>query len=414
MTPTSWADHAIFWHVYPLGFTGAPMRPASDADRALTHRLRHLESWLDYAVELGCNALLLGPIFASTSHGYDTLDHYTIDPRLGDDGDFDSLVASARARGVQIVLDGVFNHVGAEHPAFRQALRDGPGSHDHGLFRWRGDGAASGFEGHDTLPELDHTNPAVVDWVADVMLHWLRRGIAGWRLDAAYAVDPAFWARVADRVHAEFPAAWLLGEVIHGDYPRFVTEGRLDSVTQYELWKATWSSLKDGNFFELAHALERHDEFLTTFVPQTFVGNHDVDRLASVLDPGLAALAVVALFTVGGVPSVYYGDEQGFTGVKGTGFSTDDQIRPPFPATPIELSRLGEPVLRLHQELIALRRRHPWLVRARVEQVALANREFSYDAVGGDGERLRVTLALDPSPRAEVRSGDTVEFRTGH
>lgn len=404
-----WTDHAIFWHVYPLGFTGAPVRPHDD-ERVLTHRLRHLESWLDYAVELGSNALLLGPLFTATSHGYDTLDHFSIDPRLGDDADFDALVAAARARGVQIVLDGVFNHVGDQHPRVASAVAEGPHSPDGALFRWDGDQMA-GFEGHGTLPELNHDNPAVADFVVDVMTHWLRRGIAGWRLDAAYTVPTGFWATVVDRVRAEFPDAWFLGEVIHGDYPSYVQQGHLDSVTQYELWKATWSSLKDGNFFELAHAFERHNEFLEVFVPQTFVGNHDVDRLCSVVGPDLAALAVVTLFTTGGIPSVYYGDEQGFTGTKQTGFSTDDDLRPMFPATPADLSPLGAPLLRLHQDLIGLRRRHPWLVSARTEQVALANRTFTYEAVGRGGERLRVELGLDPTPRARVTSGGSEEFR---
>lgn len=405
-----WTDHAILWQVYPLGFTGAPVRPAGDNERALTHRLRHLEGWLDYAVELGTNVLLLGPIFASTSHGYDTVDHYAIDPRLGDDADFDALVAAARARGVQVVLDGVFNHVGDQHPAFRLAMERGPGSHEHDLFRWSGD-HPYGFEGHATLPTLDHDNPDVVAWIADVMVHWLRRGIAGWRLDAAYAVPTRFWAAVVDRVKAEFADAWFLGEVIHGDYPAFVQDGHLDSVTQYELWKATWSSLKDGNFYELAWAQDRHNEFLDVFTPQTFVGNHDVDRLCSVLGPDLAKLAVVTLFTTGGVPSVYYGDEQGYTGAKRSGFSTDDDLRPVFPATPEQLSTLGAPMLRLHQDLIGMRRRHPWLVHARTEKVALDNRAFTYDAVGRQGQRLRVELALDPTPRARITEDGAEVFR---
>ncbi len=115
-----WAEHAIWWHVYPLGFTGAE-RAALPPGEPARHRLRHLASWLDYAVDLGCNGLLLGPIFAAETHGYDTVDHFRIDPRLGDDEDFDALVAAARARGVRVALDGVFNHVGRRFPAFAAA-----------------------------------------------------------------------------------------------------------------------------------------------------------------------------------------------------------------------------------------------------------------------------------------------------
>ena len=408
----SWTDHAVFWHVYPLGFTGAPVRPLP-GERALTHRLRHLVTWLPYAVDLGTNALLLGPIFDSVSHGYDTTDHLAIDPRLGDDADFDALVDEARGRGVSIVLDGVFNHVSDKHPVFQAALTAGPDSPEAALFHIDFSGAAPTwrcFEGHQNLPELNHENPAVADWVVDVMTHWLRRGAAGWRLDAAYAVDPTFWTAVTARVRAEFPDAWFVGEVIHGDYPGYVAASGLDSITQYELWKACWSSLKDGNFFELAHALTRHNAMLETFVPQTFVGNHDTDRLASLVDGPAAALAVVLLFTVGGVPSVYYGDEQAFDGIKGTGWGTDDAIRPMYPASPADLHPAGAWMHDLHAGLIGLRRRHPWLREATTEAVETANRRFVYDAVGRRGERLRVELDLDPTPRAVVTAADAVEF----
>ena len=407
----SWTDHALFWHVYPLGFTGAPIR---EGDHSPAHRLGHLQAWLPYAVELGTNGLLLGPIFASATHGYDTLDHYRIDPRLGDDADFDALVADARARGVRIVLDGVFNHVGEHHPAFQQALAQGPHSHDAGLFRidWSsGTPRAQVFEGHGGLPVLNHDNPAVVDWVADVMLHWMRRGVDGWRLDAAYAVRPEFWREVVARVRAEFPEAWIVGEVIHGDYAGYVAASGIDSVTQYELWKATWSGLADANFFELAHALERHNGFLDTFTPQTFVGNHDVNRIATVVGDDLAALATVVLLTTGGVPSIYYGDEQGYRGAKRDGWGGDDEVRPLFPADPSELSGFGARAHHVHQELIGLRRRHPWLQHARTEKVSLTNRAFAYDAVGRHGQRLRVSLSLDPTPRASVSGeGDHWEF----
>ena len=150
-------------------------------------------------------------------------------------------------------------------------------------------GSASGrarfhtFEGHDGLITLNHGNPDVVDYVVDVMTHWLRRGADGWRLDAAYAVPDQFWAEVLPRFAAVHPDAWFVGEVIHGDYAGTVAASRFDSVTQYELWKAIWSSLNDGNFHELDHALKRHDEFLDAFAPLTFIGNHDVTRIASQL-----------------------------------------------------------------------------------------------------------------------------------
>jgi len=209
-------EHAIWWQVYPLGAVGAPIR----GDHGLpAHRLTMLEGWLDYLVELGCNGLLLGPVFESVSHGYDTLDHFRIDPRLGDDADFDRLVAEARSRGINVMLDGVFNHVAREHPMVTQRPD---------MIRQDG-GRPKGWEGHDSLVELDHDNPAVLDLVSDAMTHWLHRGIAGWRLDVAYAVPTRFWRDAAARVRAEFPGAVLLGEVIHGDYTGFISESSVDS-----------------------------------------------------------------------------------------------------------------------------------------------------------------------------------------
>ncbi|MGY1857651.1 alpha-amylase family protein [Modestobacter sp. SYSU DS0290] len=396
-----WVQDAVWWHVYPLGFVGAERERRDDVVR---HRLPQLVDWLDYAVELGVNGLALGPVFASGTHGYDTEDHRRIDPRLGDDADFDALVAACSDRGIRVLLDGVFNHVGRGHPAFRAVLEQGPDAPTAGMFRLRwpdGPGAEpeyDTFEGHGQLVALDHAAPAVADLVTDAMTHWLDRGADGWRLDAAYAVPPSFWAGVLPRVRERHPGAWFVGEVIHGDYAGIVRESGLDSVTQYELWKAIWSSLNDGNLHELAHALGRHDEFLRSFVPLTFVGNHDVTRIASRLtDPRHLAHALVVLFTVGGTPSVYAGDEQAFTGVKEDRAGGDDAVRPAFPAGPDELAPFGEPTFHLHQELIGLRRRHRWLHAARTEVLHRDNTQLSYVS-SGDGERLVVVLNLADTP----------------
>ena len=403
-----WIDHTIWWHVYPLGFAGAPIRPTPE-ERALSPRLDRLLPWLDYLIELGANGLALGPIFQSESHGYDTLDFYRIDSRLGDDATFDHLARACQERGIHLMLDGVFNHVGTGHPLFQAALA-GNDLDAEAMFRIHRTEAGvhyDDFEGHQALPALNHDSPAVADRVADVMCHWLRRGASAWRLDAAYAVKPEFWARVLPRVRAEFPDVWIVGEVIHGDYPDIVRRSGMDSVTQYELWKAAWSSLLDGNFFELDWCLKRHNNFLASFVPMTFIGNHDVTRIASRIGNDKAALAATILFTVGGIPSIYYGDEQAFRGVKTDREGGDDEVRPAFPDTPSALSPLGEPMRRIHHDLIGLRRHNPWLVNATTTPVHLENRTFAYDAIGREeGQRLHVSLRLDPSPMADIHTAD--------
>ncbi|MBB1510718.1 alpha-amylase family glycosyl hydrolase [Tessaracoccus sp. MC1756] len=372
-------EHAIWWHVYPLGATGAPIRTEHGAP---SPRLRKLDAWLDYAVELGCNGLLLGPVFQSVSHGYDTLDHYRIDARLGDDTDFDHLVEQSRARGMHIILDGVFNHVAREHRLVGERPE---------LVRWEGD-RPKGWEGHDALVELDHGNPEVLDLVVDIMLHWLRRGIAGWRLDVAYAVPASFWRAAAERVRAEFPDAVFVGEVIHGDYLGFIGESTLTTLTQYELWKGIWSSLTDVNGWELAHAIERHAVFAERFLPNTFLGNHDVSRIATRV-PRATTVVPYLLMALPGAPSIYYGDEQGFTGTKTETWHGDDEIRPPLPETPAGLSSLGAHIWHHYRAAVALRRRHPWLATASVEVLDKSNEHLTYRVYDG-GRALTVDLDL--------------------
>ena len=392
MNEPAWVEHVIWWHVYPLGFVGA--FPSDAAPEAHEHRLRRIAEWFDHAIALGASGIALGPIFASRTHGYDTTDHYHIDPRLGDDDDFDYLIAEARRRGLRVLLDGVFNHVGTEFPRYREA------AHEDAAARWfRGrPGNFDTFEGHDGLLTLNHDNPEVADYAVDVMDHWLRRGADGWRLDAAYAVPDQFWTSVLPRVRQSHPDAWFVGELIHGDYAAVVRQAGFDSATQYELWKAIWSGINDGNFFELDHALQRHAGFLDSFAPLTFVGNHDVTRIASQLErPEHLAHALVILMTVGGVPSIYAGDELGYRGVKEERFGGDDAVRPEFGSPPAQLDDRGVEIWSLHQYLIGLRRRHPWLYAASTSALRLENRQYMYQTRHGD-EALIVALNIDETP----------------
>ncbi|MDO0976499.1 alpha-amylase family glycosyl hydrolase [Mycolicibacterium frederiksbergense] len=387
MSDPDWVHHVIWWQIYPLGFVGA--FPAENPPAADEHRLLRIVEWLDHAVELGTSGIALGPVFASRTHGYDTTDHLRIDPRLGDDADFDALVGACHRRGLRVLLDGVFNHVGTDFGRYREALDNGPDD----WFRKKHNGFAT-FEGHDELIALNHDNPDVIAYVIEVMDHWLGRGADGWRLDAAYAVAPSFWAAVLPEVRRRHPDAWFVGEVIHGDYSAQLRAGTLDSITQYELWKAIWSSLNDGNFHELDWALQRHNEFLDTFVPLTFIGNHDVSRIASQLtDVRHLEHALVLLLTTGGTPSIYAGDEWAAHGVKEERAGGDDAVRPEF----------GHPqpgphdTLSLHQYLIGLRRRNPWLHTATTEAVQLTNTGYVYRTSAGD-RALVVALNIDDEP----------------
>lgn len=403
-----WVDHSIWWHVYPLGFTGAPIRSENrgEKDWAST-RFPQLSDWLDYLTGLGCNGLLLGPIFTSTSHGYDSVNQFQIDPRLGTEHDFAELVSRCKEKGVRIVLDGVFSHVGVKHPMLVTALKAGPESVEGRLFDINWDGSDGPeprvWEGHGNLVRLNHANVEARDYAVSVMKYWLERGIDGWRLDAAYSVSTEFWTNVLSRVRSDFPDAWFLGEVIHGNYAAFVEESTVDSLTQYELWKAIWSSLLDDNLFELDWTLKRNNEFLETFTPNTFIGNHDVTRIATTVGAKKSIVAFVVLMTVGGIPSIYYGDEQGFTGEKIEDWSGDDAIRPPMPPLPEDLLPYGAEHQRAYQELIALRRRHPWLVNAQTETLKIENTKMHYRTTErGGGSSIDVRIDLENSPSVEV------------
>jgi cyclomaltodextrinase / maltogenic alpha-amylase / neopullulanase len=405
---SQWVRHAIWWQVYPLGFTGAE-RTALPEGAEPVPRLRQVEAWLPHLVQLGCNGLALGPVFAAQTHGYDTVDHFRVDPRLGTEADLQRLLDACAAAGVRVLLDGVFNHVGRGHPRFRQLLAEGPDSATARWFHVQHDPQAPDgfryrdFEGHSALVTLDHDAPEVAELVTDVMTAWCDRGVDAWRLDAAYAVPPAFWQRVLPAVRERHPDLWVVGEVIHGDYAGYVEQSGIDSVTQYELWKAVWSSIGDRNLFELAHALRRHDDMVRRFLPQTFVGNHDVTRLASRLpDRRHLALAVAVLLTVPGIPTLYYGDEWALEGVKEDRAGGDDAVRPAFPPTPQDTGWAADParaaVAGLHRTLIGLRRRHPWLVDARLAEPDVLRNELLALRLRGDGQQLALVLNLADAP----------------
>jgi cyclomaltodextrinase len=403
-----WIRHAIWWQVYPLGALGAEREALPEGATAVP-RLTRLQAWVPHLVRLGCNGLALGPVFESSTHGYDTVDHLRVDRRLGTGQDLEDLIEACHSRGVRVLLDGVFNHVGRGFPRFREVLDQGPGAPAASWFDIDASGAGPDgfgyrdFEGHSTLVALAHGNPEVADHVARVMTYWCDRGVDAWRLDAAYAVPPSFWREVLPRVRDRHPGVWTVGEVLHGDYAGYVADSGVDSVTQYELWKAVWSSLNDRNLFELAHAVRRHGEMVRAFLPQTFVGNHDVTRLASRLDdPRSLPLALALLFALPGVPTVYYGDEFGMRGVKEDRAGGDDDVRPRLPESAEPPGPEAASVADLHRVLIGVRRRHPWLADADVEEPDVLSNDVLAVRLTSAGNTLAVVLNVGDA-QADVR-----------
>ena len=356
----AWVPGRTFYHLHSFGAAGG-------------RGISQLERWLDHVASLGCGGILMTPVHHSSSHGYDTIDPCTLDPRLGTESDFEGFTRACRERGLRLILDGVFNHVGTAFPRTE----------------WL---SGASWEGHENLRELDHGNPEVLDWAIEVCRSWLDRGCDGWRIDVAYRIPHPFLRALASAVRSSHPDAFVFGEMIHGDYPAFVRDTGLHAVTQYELYKAIWSSLNDRNFWELAWALDRHRSFAETFPPVTFVGNHDVTRIASALtDRDHLELALTILFTVPGVPCVYYGDEFAWRGLKQDRPGGDDDLRPPLPDSP-----LSHPAVEEHERWIAFRRSRPWLTGSTLEVLDKTNSSIDYRV--GD---LTVHIDLDDGVRLE-------------
>ena len=335
---TNWAFDSIFYHVYPLGLCGAPAR--NDFGAAPVERLERLTGWLEHIRALGCNALYLGPVLESTAHGYDTADYWHLDRRLGPDETLRRFVAAAHAAGLRVVLDGVFNHVGRDFWAFRDIQANGAGSPYRDWFAGlRFDGSSpfgdpfayEGWHGHFDLVKLNLGNAAVREHLFGAVESWLRDfDIDGLRLDAADVVDLDFQRALASLCRGIKPEFWLVGEVVHGDYRRWVNPQTLDSATNYEAYKGLYSSLADHNYFEIAYALNRQfgpGGMYAGLPLYNFVDNHDQDRVAGRLAESRLLYPLYALlFTMPGIPSIYYGSEWGMNARRRPG--DDSPVRP--------------------------------------------------------------------------------------
>ena len=328
------------YHIFTMGFAGA--EEYQDQCGQTEHRLGKIENLLGYLKKLGVNTILLGPLFSSVSHGYDTTDYYTVDRRLGTNEDLTALVAKFHNSGFKVVLDCVFNHVGREFFAFQDMKQNRENSKYKDWFLgvnfWGNNSFNDGLSyenwaGHDNLVKLNLYNPEVKDYLKEVMRFWIETfHIDGARMDAANVMNTDFLRELSDFSKSLKQDFWLMGESVHGDYNVLVRDGHLDSVTNYEDYKGLYSSLNTKNYFEISFSLNRlFGEYgiYKNFYTFNFVDNHDVDRVASTLtrEAWLYPLYLM-LYTMPGIPSIYYGSEQGAKGVKGNG--TDAPLRPNY------------------------------------------------------------------------------------
>ncbi len=402
----AWYDEAVFYHIYPLGMTDAPKENTYGEP---VHRLNNLIQWIQHIKDIGCNAIYIGPLFESVGHGYETTDYKKLDSRLGDNEDLKNYVAKCHEAGIKVIFDGVFNHTGRDFFAFQDIKQKREGSQyrdwycnvNFGGNNEYNDGFSyDNWGGYNLLVKLNQKNPAVKDYICDVVRFWVKEfDVDGIRLDAADVLDFDFMKALRSVANEVKPDFWLMGEVIHGDYSRWVNEGTLHSVTNYQLHKALYSGHNDHNYFEIAHTVKRLYEMGGSnpngFKLYNFVDNHDVERIYTKLVNKAHYTPVhVLMYTLPGIPSVYYGSEFGIEGKKEK-FS-DASLRPALAYDDYKDSLTNNPYTKLTAALGKTRQHSKALCYGDYKELLLLNRQYAFSRTF-NGECAVVTVNNDDS-----------------
>ncbi|NET55339.1 MAG: DUF3459 domain-containing protein [Symploca sp. SIO2E6] len=399
--------HAVFYQIFPDRFAKSQQPPSRVA-----HQIP-LEPWdapptlqgykggdlwgvrerLDYLQDLGINAIYFTPIFQSAcNHRYHTHDYYQVDPLLGGNQAFLELLEECHRREIKLVLDGVFNHASRGFFFFNDILENGPYSpwldwfkiEDWPVSAYDGSLPANyvSWVGNRALPQFNHDNPDVREYIMQIAEHWIKLGIDGWRLDVPFEIKtPGFWQEFRDRVKAINPEAYIVGEVWH-DSRQWLDGTQFDGVMNY-LFTAPTIAFTAGDRVVMEyvenHAYEPYPALdapgyaakiqnLLQLYPWeiqltqlNLLDSHDTARLLSIAGggkessiaeaEGTVKLATLLLLTFPGTPSIYYGDEIGLAG------AIDPDCRRGFPPE----AAWNREVLDYHRQLIALRHAHPAL-----------------------------------------------------
>lgn len=383
-----WYNESVFYHIYPLGFCGAPK--TNDFKAEPVERLGKIYDWIDHIKYLGVNSIYFGPIFESTSHGYDTTDYNVVDRRLGNNDTFIKLVKTLHENNIRVVIDGVFNHVGRDFFAFKDILLNGQKSRYCSWFHNLNFNQKSPlndpfnydtWNGYYNLVKLNLSNQEVKEYLFEAIKMWIKElDIDGLRLDCADCLDFNFITEMSSLCKTIKPDFWLMGEIIHGDYNRWAKANMLDSVTNYECYKGLYSSHNDKNYFEIAYSFNRQfgENFgiYRNIYLYNFVDNHDVNRIASTLKylDYIYPLHVL-LFTMPGIPSIYYGSEWG---IKGTKNISDDDLRPELDLISMSSSNYNKNLIELIHQLAEIRKNSKALIHGKYFQIKVMNEQFAY------------------------------------
>ena len=412
-----WFDEAVLYQIYPLGLCGAP----EENDGVRTPRILRLLDFVEHIKRLGATAVLLNPVFESDRHGYDTRDYFTVDSRLGGEEELRRVCDAFHEAGLKVMFDAVLNHVGRGFWAFRDVLEkrwDSPYK-DWFHIDFGGNSAYNdGFwykcwEGAQELPELNLWNNDVVEHQFAAIRSWVDRfGVDGLRLDVAYCLPQEYLKRLRWFANTLKPDFVLMGETLHGDYNRWMSDEMCHAVTNYECYKGLWSSLNDRNLFEIGHSLARQfgPEPWTLYKGRhllSFLDNHDVERIASKLrDKNQLPAAWGLVFGMPGVPAVYYGSEWGIEGHKSGG---DRELRPALQRP--EWNGLTDFIAKLAEA----RKASPALLWGGYRNLQIQNKFLVFERAT---ESERVIVAVNASPETQwahfdARAGRGVDLITG-
>lgn len=423
----AWYEKAVFYHIYPFGLCGVAKENTGKEE----YHFDQLEEWISHIKQIGCTAIYIGPLFESVGHGYETTDYKMVDRRLGTNEDFKKYVSKCHDLGLHVIVDGVFNHTGREFFAFKDIqehreqskYRDWYCNVNFGGNTEYNDGFSyDNWGGYNLLAKLNQKNPQVKEYIYDVIRFWVSEfDIDGIRLDAADVLDFDFikgMRAVANEVKEDF---WLMGEVIHGDYGRWVNKEMLHSVTNYELHKGLYSGHNDHNYFEIAHSVKRLMGLCGDARLYTFLDNHDVARISSKINNKEQLYpATILLYTLYGIPAIYYGSEFSIEGKKEKG--SDDNLRPFIDLEQYahKIEKDGEVVweykdfpqkeiLGLITKLGHLKQDYMELTEGEYKELVLTNRQFAFArimkgscmiiAVNNDEKEAEITI---PVPISEI------------
>ena len=399
MSTGFWAYESVFYQIYPLGFCGAPF----ENDGVQTHKIKKVEEWIPHMKKLGINAIYFSPVFESDTHGYNTRDYKKIDVRIGTNQDFKEVCQRLHENGIRVVLDGVFNHVGRGFYQFQDVLKNRENSPYLNWFHINPGGNSNyndglwyeGWEGNYDLVKLNLQNGEVVHHILDAVQYWIQEfDIDGLRLDVAYCLDENFVRTLRSFTTEKKPDFFLLGEMLHGDYNRLMNDSMLHSVTNYECYKGLYSSFNSMNMFEINHSLLRQfgPENWTLYKGKhllSFVDNHDVTRVASILSNEKHLPLIYAMcFGMPGIPCVYYGSEWGTRADKSQG---DPALRPCFEQP--EWNELSEFISKLAEA----KKNSEALNYGSFRSVLLTNRQCIFERASGH-ERVMVAINADGAP----------------